>query len=158
MTTSPTPQERAKRLIDESTNMVLTTADSEGVPWVSPVFYVADDDYDLYWTSDPEARHSANLRVNPRVAIVIFDTGPVDAVYISARAVEINDINQAIRATEIMRSKAQPPRWVIDDLAVVVDDGPWRIYRATPETIEVRAETIKGGKPVVIREDADFRA
>lgn len=153
----PTPKQRAQRLIDENKNMVLTTADPAGVPWVSPVFYIADDDYDLYWTSDPEARHSANVRSNDRVAIAIFETDPVDAVYISARAVEINDIDDATRAVEIMRRKEQPDRWVIDDVAVVVDDGPWRIYRATPETIEVRAETQKGGKPVVIREDADFR-
>lgn len=119
---------------------------------------VADDDYNLYWTSDPEARHSANVRSNARVAMVIFETDPVDAVYISARAVEINDIDEATRAADVMRSKAQPDRWVIDEIATVVDDGPWRIYRATPETIEVRAETKKGGKPVVIREDADFRS
>lgn len=126
-------------------------------PWVSPVFYVADGDYDLYWTSDPDPRNSTNVRSDARVAIVIFEADPVDAVYSSARAVEINDIEEVTKAAEIMRGKQQPEIWVIDDTATVVGGGPWRIYRATPETIDVRAETTTGEKPVVIHEDAEFR-
>ena len=115
-----TASETAKRLIDGNSNMVLATADPAGVPWVSPVFYVADGDYDLYWTSDPDARHSANVRSNAHVAIVIFKTDPVDAVYISARAVEINDIAEVTKAVEIMHAKQQPERWVIDDIATTM--------------------------------------
>jgi hypothetical protein len=53
--------------------------------------------------------------------------------------------------------KEQPGKWIIEDSSDVTGDGPWRIYRATPKTIEVRAEDVENGKTVVIRESADFR-
>src|ERR1017187_10571739 len=99
------PQQRAKQLIETKTNMTLATSNSSGVPWVSPVFYVPDDRYDLCWTSWIEARHSENVRNNPAVAIVIYHSvpkEPVDAVYIAAQAVELNDPDEVARSMEIM--------------------------------------------------------
>jgi nitroimidazol reductase NimA-like FMN-containing flavoprotein (pyridoxamine 5'-phosphate oxidase superfamily) len=159
---SATAQERAKRLIDQNANMVLATANVEGVPWISPVFYVMDDRYDLYWTSWVEARHSANVREHPPVAIVVYDEPPkdVEAVYISARAVELNDSDEVRYGIEIMRRRDdwQPEHWRIKDISVVTGDGPWRIYRASPETVEVRFAREERGERIVTREEADFRS
>jgi hypothetical protein len=55
----------------------------------------------------------------------------------------------------VLRRKPQPDRWVVREVADVVGDSPWRIYRAVPELIEVRAETTKNGKVVVVRESVD---
>jgi nitroimidazol reductase NimA-like FMN-containing flavoprotein (pyridoxamine 5'-phosphate oxidase superfamily) len=157
-----TPQQRAKHLIDQSANMVLATSTTDGVPWVSPVFYVPDDRYDLYWTSGVEARHCANIRGHSAVAIVVYDAPPkeVDAVYISAQAVELNDPKEVEAAIEIMRRRDdwQPAHWRIKDISVISGDGPWRIYRATPQTIEVRLPREERGERIITREDADFRS
>ena len=124
-------------------------------------FYVPDDRYDLYWTSWVEARHSANVRDHPPVAIVIFETDPeVEAVYISALAVELNDPEEVTAGIEIMRRRddSQPEHWRIKDISVVTGDGPWRIYRASHNTIEVRLAREERGERIVTREDADFRS
>ena len=70
--------------------MTLATADAEGVPWATPVWYATEDGRQFYWVSDPNARHSRNIAARPEIAIVIFDStvtpGDADAVYLAARA------------------------------------------------------------------------
>jgi Pyridoxamine 5'-phosphate oxidase len=70
--------------------MTLATADADGVPWASPVWYATEDGRHFYWVSDPNARHSRNIAERPEIAIVIFDStvtpGDADAVYLAARA------------------------------------------------------------------------
>jgi pyridoxine/pyridoxamine 5'-phosphate oxidase len=53
--------------------MVLATADADGVPWVTPVWFATEDERVFYWISDPNARHSRNIAARPEIAIVIFD-------------------------------------------------------------------------------------
>lgn len=48
----------ARRVIDSNQFMTIGTADEEGVPWVSPVWYAPADYREFFWVSDPEARHS----------------------------------------------------------------------------------------------------
>ena len=57
-----------------SVYMTLATADADGVPWASPVWYATEDGRDFYWVSDPGARHSRNIAQRPEIAIVIFDS------------------------------------------------------------------------------------
>jgi nitroimidazol reductase NimA-like FMN-containing flavoprotein (pyridoxamine 5'-phosphate oxidase superfamily) len=54
--------------------MTLATADETGCPWASPVWYAAEGYARFYWVSSPEAKHSRNLAVRPRLSIVIFDS------------------------------------------------------------------------------------
>ena len=147
-----TPEERARHLLDAGSHMTIATVDPEGTPWVTPVFYVPDVDNALYWVSDNEARHSVNVRANQAVAIVIYQTQPTtDAVYITARAFELDDRREILHAIEVLSRKDQPPQWVVGEAADVEGASAWRIYRASPEHIDVRALTQKNGKAVVIR-------
>jgi nitroimidazol reductase NimA-like FMN-containing flavoprotein (pyridoxamine 5'-phosphate oxidase superfamily) len=136
--------------------MTIATADTEGIPWVSPVFYVPDAGDALYWVSDGSARHSQNIRRNPTVAIVIYETDRTDAVYITARAAELTDEAEVRHAMHVLQGKPQPDRWVVHDVPDVVGASPWRIYMATPERVEVRFEMVKNGKVVVGREPTDL--
>ena len=84
----------ARRVIDSNQFMTIGTADDEGVPWVSPVWYAPVEYREFFWVSDPEARHSSNIAARPRVAIVVFDSheaGGCKAVYVSATASEVTD-------------------------------------------------------------------
>ena len=94
------PQDRARSLIERNSLLPLATVDVAGRPWVSPVFYLLDDDYQVYWVSDVEARHSANVREPAAVAIVIHDVvdRQTDAVYIEGTAVELNDEPPSVKA------------------------------------------------------------
>jgi hypothetical protein len=83
----------ARAVVDANLYMTLGTADQDGRPWVSPVFYAAKGYSEFYWISSLEALHSRNLSARPQVSMVVFDsqvpayTG--QAVYMSAVAEEL---------------------------------------------------------------------
>jgi pyridoxamine 5'-phosphate oxidase-like protein len=109
--------------------MTLATADADGVPWASPVWFATDDGTTFYWISDPGARHSRNIAARPEIAIVIFDStvapGSAEAVYMEARAEQCGTDGFEIFARE---SEAQG-LWVTEPEAVVAP-AKHRLYRA----------------------------
>ena len=122
----------ARAIIDSSHYMVLGTADANGSPWASPVWF-ATEGGEFVWVSSPEARHSRNLAVRPQLSIVIFDStvtpGDGQAVYMSATAEELTgDAIDAGLEVFARGSEAAGLRvWTRDD--VVAPARP-RIYRA----------------------------
>jgi uncharacterized protein YhbP (UPF0306 family) len=83
----------ARAIIDANRYMVLATADEDGRPWASPVYYAPVAYREFFWVSRPEARHSRNLEVRPQLGIVIFDSsvaiGTGRGVYMSAVAEQL---------------------------------------------------------------------
>ena len=51
----------AAAILEETAYMTLATADAQGIPWATPVWFAPDGDRAVLWLSDPEARHSRNL-------------------------------------------------------------------------------------------------
>jgi nitroimidazol reductase NimA-like FMN-containing flavoprotein (pyridoxamine 5'-phosphate oxidase superfamily) len=124
----------AKQIIDASRYLTLATADENGLPWVSPVWYASEDYREFLWVSSPAARHSRNLASRPEVAIVIFDSrqppGAGQAVYLSARAEELleDDLDRGI-AIFSHRSQTQgAAAWTRSD---VQPPARHRLYHAT---------------------------
>jgi hypothetical protein len=80
----------ARAIIDSSLYMVLGTADEEGRPWISPVFFAAAAYREFFWISSPEVTHSRNIAARREVSIVVFDSrvpaGTGQGVYMSAKA------------------------------------------------------------------------
>jgi nitroimidazol reductase NimA-like FMN-containing flavoprotein (pyridoxamine 5'-phosphate oxidase superfamily) len=125
----------ARAIIGSNLYMVLGTADDQGRPWVSPVYFAPAAYTNFYWVSSPEARHSRNLAVRPELSIVIFDSGaPISmgqAVYMSATAQELTDIDEighgiAVFSERTLAHGGKP--WGIDD---VRGSATLRLYRAT---------------------------
>jgi Pyridoxamine 5'-phosphate oxidase len=85
--------EMARTIIDANSYLTLATADADGKPWATPVWFAPDDYTDFIWLSRPTTRHSANIAARPDVAIVVFDsTVPINqgqAVYVEAVAEEV---------------------------------------------------------------------
>jgi len=50
--------------------MQLATISEKG-PWVCSVYYVADEDLNLYWLSFPTRRHSQDIATDSRVAVTV---------------------------------------------------------------------------------------
>ncbi len=125
----------AKTIVESNRYMVLGTADADGVPWVTPVWYAQSDFRRFVWVSSPDRRHSRNVSARPEVSIVIFDSqvavGSARAVYMSARAEELSgaelerDIAFFYAATQ---AQGLTGRWELDD---VVAPAPYRLYAAT---------------------------
>ena len=124
----------ARAIIDSNRYLTVGTADENGVPWVSPVWYVPAEYRQFFWVSSPEARHSRNVATRPQVSIVIFDSqapvGTGQGVYMSAVAEELtgDDVDRGIRIFSL-RSEAQGAGvWTADD---VRPPARHRLYRAT---------------------------
>ena len=114
--------------------MTLGTADGDGRPWVSPVYYAVAGYREFFWVSSPEATHSHNIEGRPEVAIVIFDSrapvGTGQGVYISATAEELEDV-ELDRDIEIYSRRSLEHgagEWTRDD---VTPPARHRLYRAT---------------------------
>ncbi|HEY7400212.1 MAG TPA: pyridoxamine 5'-phosphate oxidase family protein [Actinomycetota bacterium] len=124
-------REVAASIIEANTFMTVATADEDGNPWASPVWYAPAEHREFYWVSKPGARHSRNLLMRPRVAIVIFDSheaGGWKSLYASAVAEAVEDVERGIEIFSA-RSVAQGlPAWTGDD---VRSPAKHRLYRAT---------------------------
>jgi hypothetical protein len=123
----------ARAIIDTNRYMTLATADGEGQPWASPVFYAAANYTEFYWISAPEATHSRNLAQRPQLSIVIFDSGvPAgtgQAVYMSATAEQVaaHDLGPGLA---IYPGPADPGSDALTPEQVQAP-APYRLYRAT---------------------------
>jgi nitroimidazol reductase NimA-like FMN-containing flavoprotein (pyridoxamine 5'-phosphate oxidase superfamily) len=128
------PVATAKAIIDANLYMVLGTADEDGYPWVSPVYYAPVDYREFVWVSRPETLHSHNLAGRPEVSIVIFDSsvpiGKGQGVYMAAAAEEVTG-DARIAAMEVFsrRSLGHGGReWTLED---VEPPAEFRLYSAT---------------------------
>jgi nitroimidazol reductase NimA-like FMN-containing flavoprotein (pyridoxamine 5'-phosphate oxidase superfamily) len=118
----------ARAIVDANRYMTLATADQEGMPWASPVWYASEDYREFFWASWPGTRHSRNISVRPEIAIVIFDSraavGAGQALYLEAIAEQVagDELERGI-AVFSRRSEAQGARpWqVVDEHGVVAE-------------------------------------
>jgi nitroimidazol reductase NimA-like FMN-containing flavoprotein (pyridoxamine 5'-phosphate oxidase superfamily) len=125
----------ARDIIESNRYMVLGTADEDGVPWVTPVWFAQSDHRRFNWVSSPDRRHSRNVRARPDVSIVIFDSqvavGSARAVYMSARAEELSGA-ELERDVALFDTASQAQgltrRWASEDMRA---PAPYRLYRAT---------------------------
>lgn len=87
-----TPRQRLTTYLAEGRLMQLATA-RQGKPWVCTVYFVADDELNLYWLSWPSRRHSQEIAENHHVAItiVIKPDLPVIGVQAEGTATIVDD-------------------------------------------------------------------
>jgi len=126
----------ARNIIDSISYMVLGTADANGQPWASPVYFSSEKYREFYWISSPEVRHSRNIAIRPQISIVVFDSrvpvGEGQAVYMSATAEQVADIDldQGLR---IYNGRFQnPAEHGVSETALEDVQAPavYRLYRA----------------------------
>jgi nitroimidazol reductase NimA-like FMN-containing flavoprotein (pyridoxamine 5'-phosphate oxidase superfamily) len=126
--------DEARQIIDANPYLTLATADGDGRPWASPVWFAHDAYAEFLWMSRPGARHSRNVAARPEIGFVVFDStvvpGTAQALYVDAVAEEVgaDEVESAIAAYSA-RSEAQGIRpWRIAD--VVGSAARHRLYRA----------------------------
>ena len=123
-----------RSVIDSNRFMTLATADEQGTPWASPVWFARRDERRFLWASRPTTRHSLNIAARPDVAIVIYDsrTTPDErqAVYIEATATELEgeDLDAGISAFSHESLSQGLSEWQRER---VTGPASFRIYQAT---------------------------
>ncbi len=132
--------EATRAIIDANSYMTLATADADGAPWASPVWFAHDQYATFLWMSHPDTRHSRNVAARREIAIVIFDSTVSprqrNAVYVEATATLVPDAELADAvAVYAARSVARG----LETLAreEVSGDAPWRLYRARASAVYV---------------------
>jgi uncharacterized protein YhbP (UPF0306 family) len=118
-------------LLAEHRYLVLGTADAEGRPWATPVFFAADGHHRVLWVSAPDSRHSRNIAVRPDVAITIFDTdapiGRAEALYLEATAEPVTGDTRAAALALLNTRLPAKQALGVDDLEPA---GSLRVYQA----------------------------
>ncbi|GAA4726023.1 Pyridoxamine 5'-phosphate oxidase [Promicromonospora umidemergens] len=141
------PRDIARRVIDDNHFMVLGTAQPDGTPRVSPVFYRHAGYRDFYWISSPRAQHSRNVAAQARVELVIFssqvDPGPdVAAVYVGATASQVPDTELAEAVAAAFSSSSNGVRaYGVEELSGTAE---LRLYRAAAQSVEIH---VRGSDP-----------
>jgi uncharacterized protein YhbP (UPF0306 family) len=112
--------------------LVLGTADADGQPWVTPVFFAPLEPDHVCWVSSPDSRHSRNIASRAALAITVFDStvevGRAEAVYFDAEAAQLA-VDETDSALQALNSRLPQAKHLSrDDLQPV---GPMVIYKAT---------------------------
>lgn len=130
----------AKRIVDSNLYMTLATADAEGRPWASPVWFAHEGYTSFVWVSKPEARHSKNLVARPEAGIVIFDSkvpeGGAEAVYVEAEVERLEGADEE-RWIAVFNSRSEGLGWPSWTVADVRPPARLRLYRATAAALFV---------------------
>lgn len=151
------PTEKVKYLIENNTTMIIATANADGKPWISPVFFSYDDQFNLYWVSDKKAQHSASVRTRPQVGIVIVGAIPPedypDAAYFDAEAIELNNETDIKQGMTALAKRHQADKFVIKTPADASGDACWRIYKATYKEVSKREDDVDHdtGQAITVR-------
>ncbi|MFF0725890.1 pyridoxamine 5'-phosphate oxidase family protein [Streptomyces sp. NPDC004134] len=138
----------ARSVLDANRYLVLGTAQPDGRPRVSPVFFTHAEYRTFYWVSSPQARHSVNIAARPGVEFVVYDStaaiGEGRAVYIGATAEKVPDAQLAAACDEAFGGAVAEgaTRFRPEDLG---DDEGLRLYRARATSFEVH---VPGRDPV----------
>jgi nitroimidazol reductase NimA-like FMN-containing flavoprotein (pyridoxamine 5'-phosphate oxidase superfamily) len=125
----------ARMILDTGTYVVLATADAEGEPWASPVWFAKEHYRQLLWVSHPGARHSQNIAVRPQIAMVVFDStvapGTGQAVYMTATAERVSDPGAVEHGIGILSRVSVTQTGEEFGLDQVTGDARLRLYRAS---------------------------
>ena len=134
---------RAREIVDSNVYMTLATADAEGRPWASPVWFAHEGFTHFVWVSKPAARHSRNLAERRQVGIVIFDStagqGAAEAVYIEAEAEQLEGAEEE-RGIDIFNRRSESLGWPGWTVADVREPARLRLYGATASALFVLGE------------------
>jgi hypothetical protein len=100
----------ARDILDTASYVVLATADGDGVPWASPVWFAMEDYRELFWVSFPGARHSENIAARSQIAMVVFDSnvpaGTGQGVYMNATAQQVTDPDGLARGVDVFSRRS----------------------------------------------------
>ena len=145
--------EAVRSIIAANTYMTLATADENGNPWASPVWYATADCREFVWVSAPQSRHSQNLARRPDLAIVIFDSrqppGTGEAVYLSARAEPAPEpeLERCLRIFATESEKQGLATWTRTDVEPPARHQLYRAIATEHFILSARDERISVGMP-----------
>ncbi|WP_181780299.1 pyridoxamine 5'-phosphate oxidase family protein [Pseudonocardia pini] len=142
-TDAGTATDEARRVLAANAYLTLATADGDGRPWATPVWFAVRDHSDFVWVSRPGARHSTNIAGRSAVGIVVFDSsvvvGGAAAVYVEAEAEEVGADDRA-DALAVYNGRTQEQGIASWSERDVTGAAQFRLYRARASRVYVLDE------------------
>ena len=143
---------RAKEIIEKIQYVTIASVTKDGMPWNSPVFTAYDEDFNFYWGTHIDSQKAKNIRANSNVFLVIYDStvpsGTGEGVYIKATAQQIADPGDVKRVFELLKARHASSFW---DFGAVSEEGPIRLFKATPQKAWMNDDGQKNGHYIDIR-------
>lgn len=105
----------AATYLRDNKHMQLATV-NDGKPWLCTVYFVADDESNLYWTSGRSRQHSQEILKNASAAVtVVRDTERKQALQIVGSAYEVDD-NEFERVHDLYQGKYGAKDYDIEEM------------------------------------------
>ncbi len=126
--------------LDRGYLMSLATQDSAGL-WACDVIYIHDDDLNIYWMSDPNARHSRSLEFDNNIAGTITISNSAGEDNLGVQFLGVAEKLAGARFDLIVkhflkRKKIVPPSSA--NLEAILDGDLW--YKLTPKFFDIICE------------------
>ena len=125
----------ARKIMQENIYLSLGTYSTKSGPWVSPLYYCVDKNYNFYYASQLTSVHAKNIFQNSSISFAIFDSqvpeGMGRGVQIAGKAslVKKSELKDALK---VYKSKFLSPELLSDK------NAPYKLFRLTPKQIFVR--------------------
>lgn len=121
--------------------MQLATVE-EGRPWICNLYFVANDFYDIYWTSARMRRHSKEIVADSRVAAtIVHDADLKQALQITGEAYEVS-IDECEKINKLYGDK--------------FGDKPSRLEEVLADTPDGRAYWVLKPKTIALWDEVNF--
>lgn len=131
-TTSPQSIDRICIFLQNQRSGVLATADKDGSPYATPIYYVCDDDLTIFFTTKRSTQKFKNMEENNKIALAVYDE-PTQAVahilgtveFIKDKKIQeqvINNLHDA--SVEKSAESLSPPEKLLGDDFVIVRIDP----------------------------------
>ncbi|MCX6753838.1 MAG: pyridoxamine 5'-phosphate oxidase family protein [Candidatus Nomurabacteria bacterium] len=140
---------KAKEILESSPYLVIASVDKNSMPNNSPMFSAYDEKYNFYWNSQIDSKHSENIRNNPNVFCVIFNSsvkeGDGSSVYMEGKAYELNEKEETRYAMKVFYAKkGKDPK----PEELYLGDSPRRFYKFVPNKFFINTYEKINGLPV----------
>jgi nitroimidazol reductase NimA-like FMN-containing flavoprotein (pyridoxamine 5'-phosphate oxidase superfamily) len=113
---SPESEKLIRDFLREQQSGVLATADASACPHAATVYFAAEDDFCLVFTTKVETQKYKNMKENNQVAFVCTDEAAQTTVEVSGRSEEVTDpavrqaaLNRMYRFSEAAGKGGLPP-------------------------------------------------
>ncbi|HEX3050893.1 MAG TPA: pyridoxamine 5'-phosphate oxidase family protein [Aggregatilineaceae bacterium] len=117
-------------LTAHSTLAVATVGESDGRPQVAALFFASDDQFNLYWISDADSRHSKNITGWHNVAATIYEQtwnwAGIKGLQIEGEAEVVHDADEHQHALEVYKAKFP---FVTDRFAELIESNVVYVLR-----------------------------
>jgi uncharacterized protein YhbP (UPF0306 family) len=106
-------REIIRAFLETQSTMALATVNTERLPQIAPLFFVADDQLNLYWLSAMQSRHSINLTAQQQVSATVYPSvwqwNDIVGVQIEGEAEAITDDRMREQIMNLYLRKFQLP-------------------------------------------------